>query len=266
MNYAVIYSKKDQAGINIAEQLKNIYLPQVPIIEVKKDSIDCENIDKEDERLKNVDLIIFATKHQSKEARNTLSIHAPGNFRNADFGGKQGKLCSTSALAMKYLFQKMNENKLAASLNYETTLESTHHGPLIEKPCLFIEIGTTEEQWNDKKAAEVIAKTIADFQHFEKWKNENKNETKIAIGIGSPHYAPNFTKIQLSEKSKIAMSHILAEYNLPLNQSMILEAIEKTEEHVDLILIDWKGCGNSESRQNIITLLEKLDFFCQLIF
>ena len=88
--------------------------------------------------------------------------------------------------------------------------------------------------------------------------NENKNETKIAIGIGSPHYAPNFTKIQLSEKSKIAMSHILAEYNLPLNQSMILEAIEKTEEHVDLILIDWKGCGNSESRQNIITLLEKL--------
>ena len=38
MNFAVIYSKKDQAGKNIAEQLKHHFLPQVPIIEFSKDT------------------------------------------------------------------------------------------------------------------------------------------------------------------------------------------------------------------------------------
>ena len=30
---------------------------------------------------------------------------------------------------------------------YKLTLECTHHGPLIEKPCVFIEIGSTETEW-----------------------------------------------------------------------------------------------------------------------
>jgi D-aminoacyl-tRNA deacylase len=257
MNFAVLYSKKDEAGINIAEALKNFYLPQVPIIELKKDSIYCEDIDKqlqEEGKLKNIDLIIFATKHQSKEDRKTFSLHAPGNWRNADFGGKPGKLCKTSSQAIKFLFQKLNENSNNSNLNYECTLECTHHGPYLEKiPCLFIEIGTTINQWQDKKAAEVIAKTISDFQNF-----QSNKEIKTAIFIGGPHYAPNANKIQLSQQSNIAISHIIPEYAFPINESMLKEAINKTQENVDLILLDWKGCGNSESRQQIIKLIEKL--------
>jgi D-aminoacyl-tRNA deacylase len=134
------------------------------------------------------------------------------------------------------------------------TLECTHHGPLLNKiPCLFIEIGTTQEQWQDKKAGEIIAKTLSELQNFKK-----NNQIKTAIGIGGPHYSPNFNKIQLSDKSNIAISHIIPEYCLPVNESMLKEAISKTEESVDLILVDWKGCGNSESRQKVIGTIEKL--------
>jgi D-aminoacyl-tRNA deacylase len=261
MNYAILYSKKDEAGMNIAEQLKKFFMPQVPILEMKKDSIHEENIDEKEEykeQLKNADLIIFATKHQSKENRNTLSLHAPGNWRNADYGGKPGKICKTSALALKFLAQKMQENIQKENLNYELTLECTHHGPLINKPCLFIEIGTTIEQWQNKKAASVIAKTLSDFQEFDKWKSEYKSKLKVAVCVGSPHYSPNFTKIQLSQESNIAISHIIPEYQLPLTESMLKEAIEKTQENVDLILMDWKGCGNSASRLQIIQIIEKL--------
>jgi len=38
---------------------------------------------------------------------------------------------------------------------------------------------------------------------------------------------------------------------------MLKEAIQNTKEQVDLAIIDWKGCGNSESRQQVITLLDK---------
>lgn len=260
MKFAVLHDKKDQASNNIISCLKEHFLPQMQIIELAKESIHSENIDKQKE-LENFDFLIFATKHQSKENRNTLSLHAPGNWRNADYGGKPGKICKTSALALKYLFQKMQENKEEAKLNYELTLECTHHGPLIENlPCLFIEIGTTQEQWQDKEAGKVIAKTIADFQHFQEYKTRLEKENKkikSCLAIGGPHYAPNFSKIQLSTKSNLAIGHIIPEYALPLSETMIAEVINKTQEHLDLILLDWKGCGNSESRNKILEILNK---------
>jgi D-aminoacyl-tRNA deacylase len=265
LKFAVIYSKKDEAGMNIAQELKNHFLPQIQIIATNKEIIYLEQIDEKEEKLRNIDFIIFASKHASKNPSKTFSLHAPGNFRNADYGGKVGKLCKTSALALKYLFQRLNENAKNMP-DYQVTLEATHHGPLIEKPCLFIEIGSTITEWQNKEAGEVIAKTIADFQEFEKWKNEIKNkDIKIAIGIGGPHYCPNFNKIQLSQDSKIAISHILPEYILPVNKSMLHESIEKTIEHTNMIIIDWKGCGKSEERQKIVESIEDLDIPYQRI-
>lgn len=252
INFAIVYSKKDEAGVNIAEQLGKFFLPQVPIIELSKESVYSENIDESDERLKNAEFIIFATKHQSKAGEKSLSLHAPGNWRNADFGGKPGKVCSTSAQAIKFLFRKLEENAKQANYENNITLECTHHGPLISKPCCFIELGSSIEGWRDKNGAEIIAKTISDFQNFKK-----DNKIKSAIGIGGPHYCPNFNKIQLNS-DEYAIGHIIPEYALPLNESMLKEAIEKTKENLDLVIVDSKGCGNSENRQKVIEVIGKL--------
>lgn len=252
MKFAVVYSRKDEAGMNIAESLRKYYLPHVPIIELEKESIYNENIDEKIPELKNAEFIIFATKHQSSAKVASLSLHAPGNWRNADFGGKPGKVCKTSSQALKFLFQKLNENAKQADYKHNITLECTHHGPLITKPCCFIELGSSIEGWKDKEAAKIVAKTISDFQNFK----PNK-EIKTATAIGGPHYCINFNKIQLSETSSIAISHIIPEYALPLSESMLKEAVEKTQEHVDLVLLDWKGCGNSEGRQKIKSIIEK---------
>jgi D-tyrosyl-tRNA(Tyr) deacylase len=130
-------------------------------------------------------------------------------------------------------------------------MEATHHGPLINKPCVYIEIGATDTEWKDTKAAFVVAKTIA-----ETMKNFKGNKYReVAVGIGGPHYCPNFNKIQL--KSNIALSHIIAQYNLPVSEEMIKEAIEKTEEEVDFVLLDWKGIGNADERKRIMEILDK---------
>jgi D-aminoacyl-tRNA deacylase len=194
---------------------------------------------------------VFASTHRSEKGNPSLSIHAPGNWRGADLGGQVGKVCKTSAFILKYLFQKLNKNYIGSGLSgYEITLEATHHGPLINIPCCFIELGSSEPQWRDEKAAEVLAKTIIELQNYEK-----NNEWVACIGIGGPHYCPGFNKIQL--KTKYAVSHIIPEYALPLTETMLKEAEEKTQENINLAIIDWKGCGKSEERQKAINLLNQ---------
>jgi len=256
MRFAIAYSKLNSAGKLIVEEFKQLaYAPQIPIIELKKETIYSEDISvKKYPGLRNIDFLVFASTHRSEKGNPSLSLHAPGNWRNADLGGQPGKVCKTSAFVLKYLFQELNknyqENKDKLSEEYNITLEVTHHGPLIEIPCCFIELGSSEKQWQDKDAAKIIAKSILSLQNF-----NSTSQPIPTIGIGGPHYAPNFNKIQLN--SKYAISHIIPEYCLPLNESMLAQAEQKTQEQIKEILVDWKGCGNSESRQNIINIIEK---------
>lgn len=247
-NYLIVASKLDKAGINITTQLSqfgnfNFYL-------VDNEVVYTENLNLE--KLNHYDFIIFASRHVSKEGGKTISVHAPGNFRDAKFGGKPGKVCKTSASFQKQLFEKLNLNIEKFHLkNYELTLECTHHGPLIDKPCVFVEIGATEKEWKDRKAAYLVAKSI--FEVMQDFKESPYNE--VAIGIGGPHYCPGFNKIQLT--SNIAISHIISQYAFPITEEMIQEAIAGTAEDVDMLLLDWKGLGNAEQRDQVMSVVDK---------
>lgn len=258
--YLVVASKKDKAGMNICTNLEQFRenpvlsswskKPSFDFYFVEEEIIFTENINLE--KINQYDFIIFASKHKSEKGDKSLSVHAPGNFRKADYGGVQEKVCPASALFNKVLFEKLNEQAKKFEINdYKLTLECTHHGPLIDKPCVFIEIGSTETEWNNRRAGFVIAKTIQET--IEEFK-ENKYR-EIAVGIGGPHYCPSFNSIQL--KSNVAIAHVISEYNMPISESMIVEAIKKTYEDVDFALLDWKGLGKSEQRQLVIDILEE---------
>jgi D-aminoacyl-tRNA deacylase len=249
MKYLIVASKLDFAGMNITNQLTQF--GQFDFYFVNDEVIYDKNIDKE--KINKFDFIIFASKHQSEKKEKTLSVHSPGNWRDAEYGGERGRVCPSSAILQKQLFKKLSFNADFFHLkNYQLTLEATHHGPLIEKPCVFIEIGSTENEWRDRKAGFIIAKTIADT--IAEFKENPYNE--IAVGIGGPHYCPNFNKLQLG--SNVAFSHIIPEYALPLTEEMIQEAISKTTEEVDFVVLDWKGIGRVDSREEIIRILDKL--------
>jgi len=259
--YLIIASKKDLAGINITTQLSQFR--QNPILSSMKQSpsfdfyliddeiIYTENLDLE--KINQYDFIIFASTHKSEKKERTLSIHAPGNWRQNQLGGEKGKICKTSALFQKQIFAKLVANAEKYHLrDYKITLECTHHGPLIDKPCIFAEIGSTENEWRDRKAGFVMAKTISEtINEFSK-----NPYSEIAVGIGGLHYCPNFNKIQL--KSNVAISHIIPGYVLPLTEEMIKQAIEKTEEEIDFVVLDWKGLGNADERKRILNILDKL--------
>ena len=230
-NYLIVASKKDKAGINITTALSqygnfNFYLVEDEIIYTENLSLN--KIDK-------YDFIIFASRHKSEKKEKTLSIHAPGNWKEAELGGESEKVCPTSAQFQKQFFEILHENVKKYELNeYKVTLECTHHGPLINKPCIFVEIGSTDFEWNDRRAAFVMAKTIKET--IDEYKENPYRE--VAIGIGGPHYCPNFNKVQLD--SNVALSHIIPEYALPLTPEMLKQAVTKTVHVIQIGICAYK--------------------------
>lgn len=250
--YLIVASKKDKAGINITTQLSQFPQENFSFYLADEEIIYTESLDME--KISKYDFIIFASKHKSEKKDKTLSIHSPGNFRSAELGGESGKVCRASAQFQKQLFENLNKNATSSGLGqrYKVTLECTHHGPLINKPCVFIEVGSTQTEWEDRRAGFILAKTI--LETIREFKPNPYRE--IAIGIGGPHYCPNFNKLQL--KSNVAISHIIPQYVFPLTEEMVREAISKTEEEVDFAVLDWKGLGTAEQRKQILAILDKL--------
>ena len=259
--FLVVASKKDKAGTNITTQLSQFKKnPLVSILQnnekgfdfylVEDEIVFTENLDLN--KINKYDFIIFASKHSSEKNMKAITVHTPGNFKDAWFGGEKGKISKTSALFVKQLFEKIKTDVEKHDLRgYDVTMEATHHGPLIEKPCLFLEIGSTEHEYTDRRAGFIVAKALLDT--MEKFKPNPYNE--IAIAVGGPHYCQNFNKIQ--SDSNVAISHVIPNYALPLTEEILKEAIEKTEEEIDFFLVDWKGLGTAEERQKTIDVLEK---------
>jgi len=247
MKFLVVGSKSDPASRNILMNL--IEFREVDYYAIDGDMLNTENLDKS--KINQYDLIIFASKHSSAKSKKTLSIHSPGNFKEVWGGGEPGVLSLASAQFNKFLFEKLKNQALEMELKYDVTLEATHHGPLLDIPSVFIEIGSTKDQWKDRRASFCIAKTI--INAVKTFKPNKYRE--IAVGIGGPHYCPSFNKIQ--EKSNVAISHIIPKYMKPITEQMILESINKTAEEVDFVVLDWKGLGTAEERNEVIRILEK---------
>ena len=75
-------------------------------------------------------------------------------------------------------------------LDYEVSYECTHHGPSLNVPTMFVELGSSPQQWSDTKAAEAVAKAA-----MQAIANFGVSEEKAALGIGGTHYNQQFTKM-----------------------------------------------------------------------
>jgi len=207
----------------------------------------------------NFDYAIFASRHRSKTSRPALLVHSTGNWSNeAEYGGNPHKLSITSALLRKsgylsllFISQKVKLEKFVIDV------EVTHHGPtVLKKPLIFIELGSSEEEWTNIFAAEVVADSIIEtILRFLQYK-ENKDH-KIGLGFGGTHYAPNFSRLE--KENNIAFSFICPKYFIKeLDRSMIDQMIGNTVEKIDYFVIDWKGT-NSEEKQHLIHILNEYE-------
>ncbi|WP_297499262.1 D-aminoacyl-tRNA deacylase [Thermococcus sp.] len=262
----IMTTKVDKASMNIREKLiENFGFTETEltfdgnpvyrrgdalILTTNGEMIYYDELDKSVERQLKVrpEIIAFASRHSSKQKLPALTTHVTGNWGKAMYGGKDGSLAIAEPNAMKLALLKMNELN---DLNWTVCYEATHHGPSeLSVPSFFIEIGSSEEEWVNDRAGEIIAETINYVLN-----NYERADFKVAVGIGGGHYAPKQTKRAL--ESDLAFGHIAPKYTHPVSRKMLLKAIERSSLDVEAIYVDWKG-SRGETRQLARKLAEEL--------
>jgi len=205
------------------------------------------------------DLIVFASRHTSVTARPAFLVHSTGNWSSsADFGGEPQDLSKTSALLHKAGFESLREQiENFNNPDFSLDVEVTHHGPTtLDVPLIFMELGSSKQDWSIKEAGELVANAIinAVFKYLD-FKEDLTQQ--VGLGFGGTHYAPNFNR--LITNNNIALSFICPKYYVQeLNENLIKMMINNTIEKIDYFIVDWKGT-NSQDKKHLIPLLEEFD-------
>lgn len=195
------------------------------------------------------DSYVFLSKHASESGTLALTCHSTGNFSEAQFGGFPRQIAiphpHLQKSYMKHLWAKRNNFP-----KFEITIEATHHGPTaLNKPALFIEIGTTQKEWNDKNLCESVAKIIVE----EVCKEPEKH--KVAICFGGTHYPQKFNK-ELIE-GEFALGTVVPKHALDNLDDVLFSHILDRNKEAKYALVDWRGLG--KNKQKVVNLIQNTD-------
>jgi D-aminoacyl-tRNA deacylase len=180
---------------------------------------------------------IFLSRHSAESKIPSLTAHTVGNFsREAKFGGNERELGRADPSLLKNYLLALAKRKDKTG-KYEVTIEATHHGPTsLQKPVMFVELGSSEEFWGDKHAAAVVAEALVESL------TEKAIWSRVAIGFGGTHYPEKFTKMIIEED--VAFSFVAAKYALKdIDEKMFGEMLRRTTAPVSQAVLDWKGLG-----------------------
>ncbi|MCW3997489.1 MAG: hypothetical protein NWF10_02850 [Candidatus Bathyarchaeota archaeon] len=261
----LVASRKDIAGINIAQQLitnypfketnestkKNpiysaqIHNKKVILTIINKETTKTQNLPKQ---FQSLDLVVFISRHCSSSFKPTFSVHTPGNLHTAELGGLPKKVSVSPGEAMKNALKALEYFRDGSELDFDVSYECTHHGPSLNIPAMFVELGSSKIQWRDSKAAEIVGH--AAILAISKFKISEKS---AVLGIGGPHYNHKFTNLALT--SETIFGHIIPKYMIQhLDSEILFECVKKTLENIDCAILDWKGIKSSDKTQLIQTL------------
>lgn len=260
----IVASEKDIASMNIARKLiehydfektsetfdgNPMYLLEtkrrkIKLVFTKKDLIYTQDITQHFDP----NLIIYISRHSSASGKPTLSVHTPGNLtEEANYGGLPRKVSIAPASAMKDALKEMESLRQKWNLEYEVCYECTHHGPSLDAPTMFVELGSSITQWKDLKAAEAVA-------HAAMKAATSEDKYMAVLGMGGPHYNLKFTKVALNEE--MAFGHMVPKHMIgAVNVEVLKQCIERTLEKVETAILDWKGIRGIDKQP----LLEKLE-------
>jgi len=263
----LVASNKDVASLNIARQILSHYSfektvenfqenpvyeanigRKVKLVTLNEESVYAQNLP---DFFNNLELVVFISRHSSVRGTPTLSVHTPGNLGEAELGGLARTVSVSPANAMRDALKAMVQFKEEMRLSYEVSYECTHHGPSLNMPTMFAELGSSPKQWNDLKAAEAVAhvtmKAISSF---------GESQAQTVLGIGGPHYSEKFTRIAL--ENEIAFGHMIPKYAVPyVDVEILKQCVEKTLEKVEFVVLDWKGT-KGKHKPKLIAMLNEI--------
>ncbi len=240
MRIALVHSRQDPGGRTIRQHIDKLLTAtesprDVPLCrhdlsfcEVEGRLIAQDHLD----RSLDADLIFFLSRHSSVNPVPVLTVHVTGNTGPADLGGMPSSLAVAAPAWMHAILCCL---ATYAPPGYRVSYEVTHHGPSeLETPSLFVEIGSTEQEWTDPLAGAAVARSILAAE---------PGTTINLAGIGGTHYARRETEIALG--SRAAFGHIVHTRECGrIDQEMLRKLVEKSS--ADAVYIDRKALKPEE--------------------
>ena len=259
MPVLIVASQKDAAAQNIARQIiarnklspadstGNLFLCRDVYLKfVEMDGLYTNNLGVNFKP----EAAIFVSRHRSESNEPALTVHWTGNATGrADYGGSPKTLSLTDPPRLRSALLTLDEGRERERLGYATTLEATHHGPTdLGVPTLFVELGSTEREWNDEKAAAVAAEAA--------WAAATKPTAgKLAVGFGGGHYCNKQT--EAIRNNGYAFSHVFSKYFFQdYDPEIVRVAYKVTKGDCKTAVIDWKGMRGPDRAQLLETLNE----------
>jgi len=261
----IVASTEDIAGMNIAQKILDHYNFEKISETFHKNQAYSKKVQNQEVKMLFVNeeivktqfitdffapqLLVFVSRHSSLSGIPTLSVHTPGNLAEAELGGLPRKVSISPASAMKDALLEMSRLREEMGLDYKVSYECTHHGPSLDVPTMFAELGSSPKQWKDMKAAEAVAHSVMVAV-------SKRSSYPTALGIGGPHYNEKFTRIALSTRT--AFGHIIPKYAIPrVDAEIIKQCVERTMETVESVILDWKGIKGTD-KDRLIAALDKV--------
>ena len=249
MTSVIVSSTEDPAGTNIKNGLLklseweekdsfnsqpvywNKKISDVALLTITDRTILHERLDREiEEKLGfKPKQMIYISRHSSKTGEPTLTTHPVGNYGIAEYGGETGKLCPSSPRLMTTLLRILKKKAEETELYHKVCFEVTHHGPILETPVLYVEVGSTVEEWRKEKPAYTVASAVIELLDIARYEEDLPKDMPVLIGIGGGHYAPRFTDVAFERYA--AFGHMVPSYQISngnFTENMLDQIIEKT--------------------------------------
>ena len=162
--------------------------------------------------------LVFPSVHRSESGTPCFTVHPLGNLGpTSDVGGEPGRLVLTAPRLMSSALRLLAEG--GERIGLDATYEATHHGPSLELPAFFAEIGFGEAEGPPPAAVDVLARVLPALV-------EDPTD-RVAVGAGGGHYVPHFTDLAL--RRRWAFGHLVPRHALETaSRAMLEDAVEKT--------------------------------------
>ncbi len=216
----IVVSRADSASVHIGEQLldckdwehamdgsrsddEGASVYRTPGFELREfDTLHLE-LDRVADTFSDPDFVVFASRHAG-DTGPLLTAHHTGNFGPAEFGGEDGELAETCPNAQAHVLDALENH---APPNYDVGMECTHHGPTdVGRPSMFVELGSSETEWEDSEGARAVAQAILDLRGVA------SDRDRQLVGFGGGHYVPRFERVV--RETDWTVGHIGADWTL----------------------------------------------------
>ncbi|XP_002986689.2 D-aminoacyl-tRNA deacylase [Selaginella moellendorffii] len=239
---------------------KNFAMGNVRLLQLTGSIVGEDNLDHrwESHSGEHVTEIIFMSKHAAVSGKPSLTVHPIGvphmlPSEKPLAGGKPGFAsppCPRIAPWLRLLKEVAVKHELVPE--FEITLEATHHGPEVDAPAMFVEIGSSDGYWSRLDAAQAIATVFWQGLGLDggtevgKWTEAHHGEN-VLLGLGGGHYVPRH--MDVIENTGSWVGHLLSGYSLPMDEPSAETKKNANEELFLHVTGTWKDAIRESFRK-----------------